>query len=136
MMRKVVSDTSWLSLDKEGLSKLNPRKPVVIYLKRLLDGLRMGNEDSYAISLSSNMIKFRCSYLTHCRIVDKISCMFLYNGISFDECHVELSSEKIRSLYFSVVSPVSTIIITLNEATRNKCVINVTNKMNCHDNSK
>lgn len=129
MIRKV-SDASWLSLDKMGLVRLNSRKPIVDYLRRLLDGLRMGNEDTYAISLSGNMVKFHCTYLTQCRIVDKMTCMFLYNGISFDECQIELSSEKIRSPYFSVVSPISTIIISLNEASRNKCVINVTNKMN------
>lgn len=118
---------TWLSLNKQGLERLNSRKPVVGYLRRLMDGLALGSEDTYCISLARNSILFHCTYLSHCRIVDKMTSLFLYKGLSFDECHIELEKGDVRSNIFSPVSRVVVMTISISESFRNKCVISVKN---------
>lgn len=118
---------TWLSLNKQGLERLNSRKPVVAYLRLLMDDLVLGSDDTYCISLTRNTILFHCTYLSHCRILARMSALFLYKGLSFDECHIELEKGEIRSKFFSPLSRVVVITISLNEPNRNKCIISVKN---------
>ena len=118
---------TWLSLNKQGLERLNSRKPVVGYLRRLMDGLVLGSEDTYSLCLGRNSIRFHCTYLSHCRILNKMSSLFLYKGLSFDECNIELEKGDVRSKIFSPVSRVVVMTITISESFRNKCIISIKN---------
>lgn len=118
---------TWLSLNRQGLERLNSRKPVVGYLRQLMDDLVLGSDDTYCISLTRNTILFHCTYLSHCRILERMSALFLYKGLSFDECHIELEKGDVRLKMFSPLSRVVVMTISLNESYRNKCIISVKN---------
>lgn len=118
---------TWLSLNRQGLERLNSRKPVVGYLRLLMDDLVLGSDDTYCISLTRNTILFHCTYLSHCRILARMASLFLYKGLSFDECHIELQKGDVRSKMFSPLSRVVVMTISLSESYRNKCIISVKN---------
>lgn len=118
---------TWLSLNRQGLERLKSRKPVVGYLRQLMDDLVLGSEDTFCISLTRNTILFHCTYLSHCRILARMSALFLYKGLSFDECHIELEKGDVRTTVFSPLSRVVVMTISLSESYRNKCILSVKN---------
>lgn len=118
---------TWLSLNRRGLERLKSRKPIVGYLRLLMDDLVLGSDDTYCISLTRNTIQFHCTYLSHCRILERMSALFLYKGLSFDECHIELEKGEVKSRMFSPLSRVVVMTISLSESFRNKCIISVKN---------
>lgn len=118
---------TWLSLNRQGLERLNSRKPVVGYLRLLMDDLVLGSDDTFCISLTRNTILFHCTYLSHCRILARMSALFLYKGLSFDECHIEFEKGDVRSNFFSPLSRVVVMTISLSESYHNKCIISVKN---------
>lgn len=119
----------WLSLNKQGLERLNSRKPAVLYLKRLTEGLKLDYTDTYCIRITQGQIRFNCTYLSHCRIIEKMSELFLYRGISFDECHIVFEKGDVKTKMFSTVSKVVVMTISVSELCKNKCEITVKNKL-------
>lgn len=118
----------WLSLNKQGLARLNSRKPAVLYLKRLTEGLILESTDTYCIRINKGQILFHCSYLSHCRIIERMSELFLYKGISFNECQIVFEKGDVRTKMFSAVSNVVVMTISVSELYKNKCELTVKNK--------
>ena len=119
----------WYPLNMYTLSRQTPSNLIVQYLKRLLAEVSMGSDDSFDVCLSKNMVRFKCSYLTHCRLIKTMTEMFLYKGIGFAHCDVRFESKKIKTKLLSPLSPVALVVIKVDISRLNKCEIMIDNNL-------
>ena len=122
------SKEHWMPISYDRLAR-HPSVRVVRYLMRLLKDVRLDVDDTFEVRLRENMVRFHCSYLTHCRLAAKMGDMFVNHGISFDEMSIKFVNGKVRSKEWTFVSPVVEVTIKVQEAHKNKCNIEIENEM-------